>query len=152
MPRLIGVQSEGSRYLVDAYRNDEDVLTKPPAPADTVADSISASLPRDRIKAMNAVVDTDGVFMAVSDDAILAAIPAMARDTGIFVEPACAAAWAGLLTGLERGLFEPDDRVVVIATGSGLKDVPAAMAAVEAEGTVASIVDPSLAAVEAVLR
>ena len=49
MPRLIGVQSDGSRYLVDAFENDEDVLTKPPAPADTVADSISAALPRDRM-------------------------------------------------------------------------------------------------------
>jgi threonine synthase len=151
MPRLIGVQSEGSRYLVDAYRNDEDVLTKGPAPADTVADSISASLPRDRIKAMNAVVDTDGAFMAVDDDAILAAIPQMARDTGIFCEPASAAAYAGLLSGLERGLFEPDERVAVIATGSGLKDVPAAMAAVAAEGTSASVVDPRIEAVEAAL-
>ena len=151
MPRLIGVQSDGSRYLVDAFENDEDVLTKPPAPADTVADSISAALPRDRIKAMNAVRDTDGRFLAVPDEDILAAIPRMARDTGVFVEPACAAAYAGLLAGLEQGLFSDSDRVAVIATGSGLKDVPAAMKAVAAEGTAAAVVAPSIEAVEGAL-
>jgi threonine synthase len=151
MPRLIGVQSTGSRYLVDAFDNDEDVVTKPPAPADTVADSISAGLPRDRIKAMNAVKLTDGAFLAVPDDQILAAIPAMARATGIFVEPAAAAAYAGLLAAIDEGLLGAADRVVVVATGSGLKDVPAAMSAVAAEGTAATVVEPSLAAVEAAL-
>lgn len=151
MPRLIGVQSEGSRYLVDAFENDEDVLTKPPAPADTVADSISAGLPRDRIKAMNAVKETDGVFIAVSDDAILSAIPALARGAGVFAEPAGAAAYAGVLSGLEKGIFSPDDRVVVVVTGSGLKDVRSAMTAVADEGTEATVVEPSLAAVEAAI-
>jgi len=151
MPRLIGVQAEGSRYLVDAFEGDEDVVTKPPAPADTVADSISAGLPRDRIKAMNAVKGTDGAFLAVPDDDILAAIPAMARATGVFVEPAAAAAYAGLPAAIERGLLGADDRVVLVATGSGLKDVRAAMAAVKAEGTAPTLVEPSIEAVEEVL-
>ncbi|MDH3471708.1 MAG: threonine synthase [Acidimicrobiia bacterium] len=150
-PRLIGVQSEGSRYLVDAFENEEDVVDKPPAPADTVADSISAGLPRDRIKAMNAVKQTGGAFIAVPDDEILAAIPAMARSTGVFSEPASAAAYAGMLSAIERGLLTKEDRVVLIATGSGLKDVPAAMRAVQAEGTTPRVVEPSLEAVEAAL-
>ena len=58
MPKLMGVQAEGSAYLYQAWKNNEDVLTKPAIDAQTVADSISAGLPRDRLKAMAAVKDT----------------------------------------------------------------------------------------------
>lgn len=134
MPRLIGVQAEGSRYLVDAFVEGEDVLTKPAAPADTIADSISAGLPRDRLKAMRAVRATDGAFLAVSDGAILAAIPALAQGAGVFAEPAAAAAYAGLLVAVDQGVVGPDDRVVVMSTGNGLKDVPTAIRAAQTAG------------------
>jgi len=144
MPRLIGVQSAGSDFMVQAFENDEDPLTKPPIAADTVADSISADLPRDRIKAMSAVTDTGGVYLRVRDDAILAAIPELARGSGVFAEPAGAAAYAGLIEAVDRGLVTPDDRVVVLNTGSGLKDVASAMIAVERAGTVPLHVLPDL--------
>ena len=60
MPRIYGVQAAGSSYLAEAWLTGEDVVTKPPVSADTAADSISADLPRDRVKAMAAVVDTGG--------------------------------------------------------------------------------------------
>jgi threonine synthase len=144
MPRLIGVQSAGSDFMVQAFENDEDPLTKPPIQADTVADSISADLPRDRIKAMSAVTDTGGAYLRVGDDAILAAIPELARGSGVFAEPAGAAAYAGLIEAVDRGLVTPDDRVVVLNTGSGLKDVASAMIAVERAGTVPLHVLPDL--------
>ncbi len=65
MPRIYGVQAAGSDYLAQAFESGEDVLTKPPIAADTVADSISADLPRDRIKAMAAVIETDGAYLRV---------------------------------------------------------------------------------------
>ncbi len=133
-PRLLGVQAQGSRYLVDAWERGEEVLAKPPAPADTVADSISAGLPRDRVKAMAAVRETGGAFVAVGDDEILAAIPELAAATGIFAEPAAAAGYAGLKAAVARGLVGATDRVVLLATGSGLKDVPAAMQGVRQAG------------------
>jgi threonine synthase len=145
------VQAEGSSYLYQAWKDDEDVLTKAPAPADTVADSISAGLPRDRIKAMSAVRNTGGAFVAVSDDAILAAIPTMARWVGVFAEPAAAAGYAGLAKAAAEGLVGKDDRVLLLSTGSGLKDVPAAMRAVAAAGTEPLRVEPELAAVEQAL-
>ena len=143
-PRIFGVQSAGSDYLVQAFENDEDVLTKPPIVADTVADSISADLPRDRLKAMAAVKETDGAYVRVSDEEILAAIPTLARGSGVFAEPAGAAAYAGLAAARERGLVGSEDRVVVIATGSGLKDVASVMRAVEAAGTRPMRVEPNL--------
>ncbi len=127
MPRLIGVQAEGSSYLYQAWKNGEDVLTKPPVRADTVADSISAGLPRDRIKALAAVNETNGAYVSVSDEEILAAIPTMARGSGVFGEPAGAAAYAGLVRAVDDGLVSASDRIVVLNTGNGLKDVAGAM-------------------------
>ncbi len=143
-PRILGVQAAGSDYLVQAYENGEDVLTKPPIVADTVADSISADLPRDRIKAMAAVTETGGAYLRVTDDEILAAIPALARGSGVFAEPAGAAAHAGLVAAVDRGLVTAGERVVVLSTGSGLKDVAAAMRAVAAGGTEPIRIAPSL--------
>lgn len=151
MPRLIGVQAAGSAYLYEAWVNHEDVLTKPPIAAHTVADSISAGLPRDRLKAMAAVRETGGAFVRVDDADILNAIPALARGSGVFAEPAGAAAYAGLLKALNDGLVSSDERIVVVNTGNGLKDVSGAMKSVEQIGTRALTVEKSLDAVRRAL-
>lgn len=149
MPRLIGVQAEGSSYLAQAWRGGEDVLTKPPISAHTVADSISAGLPRDRIKAMAAVTKTKGAFITVSDEEILAAIPVLARGCGVFAEPAGAAAYAGLIRAVTNKLVAPTERIVVLNTGSGLKDVASVMKGVEVVGTRPHIIPPRLNALQA---
>lgn len=152
MPRILGVQAAGSNYLAQAWAKGEDVLTKPPISPDTVADSISAALPRDRIKAMRAVTASDGAFVNVTDEAILAAIPTLASTTGVFAEPAAAASWAGVEQAVEQGLVDPEDRVVVLSTGTGLKDVPAAMRSVFAAGLEPHRVPPDVDAVAAKLE
>lgn len=149
IPRLIGVQAEGSAYLADAWRRDEDVLTKPPIAAATIADSISADLPRDRLKALRAVRASGGAFLTVTDEQILAAIPALARATGVLAEPAAAAAWAGAAVAREQGHLGADDRVVVLSTGTGLKDVPAVLRAVAGAGVRPHRIAGDLGAVEA---
>ncbi|HSJ57564.1 MAG TPA: threonine synthase [Anaerolineae bacterium] len=130
MPRIIGVQAEGSSPLVDAWERGLEGWDMQPVAAHSVADSIVAGLPRDRIKALRAVRDTGGAFLRVSDSEILAAIPALARGAGVFAEPAAAAAYAGLVKAVTEGLVGPADHVVVLATGSGLKDVASARKAV----------------------
>ena len=140
----MGVQAEGSDYMVQAWKNDEDVMTKPPIEANTVADSISAGLPRDRIKAMAAVKETDGAYLSVSDDEILRAIPDMARGIGVFGEPAGAAAYAGLKKSMELDLVSRDEVVVVLNTGNGLKDIAGAMKSIEMTGPRAHRVEPDL--------
>jgi threonine synthase len=151
VPRLMGVQATGSAYMAQAWANDEDVLTKPPIQAHTIADSISAGTPRDRIKAMAAVRETDGAYIQVSDREILAAIPALARGCGVFAEPAGAAAYAGLLKALDEELVRPDERIVVLVTGNGLKDVTSAMKSVEEVGTQPYRVSPDLEALKRVM-
>ncbi len=134
IPRLIGVQAAGSDYLVQAWESGENVATKPAIKAQTVADSISADLPRDRVKAMKAVVDTGGAFVRIEDSEILAAIPHMAAQTGVFAEPAAAAAFAGIAPALAAGHLRAGERVVVISTGTGLKDIASALRAVAERG------------------
>ncbi|MBX3059552.1 MAG: threonine synthase [Anaerolineae bacterium] len=152
MPRLIGVQAAGSNYLAEAWAKGEDVLTKPPIKAETVADSISAGLPRDRLKAMTAVTQTNGAFITVTDEEILAAIPALAQGSGVFAEPAGAAAYAGLVKAAHEGLVQPTDQIVVINTGSGLKDVAAAMKAVQGVGVRPYLIQPKLTNVKEILK
>jgi threonine synthase len=130
MPRLIGVQAAGSSPLVSAWEQGLEGWEMQPVEAHSIADSIVAGLPRDRIKALRAVRETDGAFIRVSDEQILEAIPVLAQGCGVFAEPAAAAAYAGLVQAVERGLVSPDDRIVVLATGSGLKDIASVMKAV----------------------
>ena len=151
-PRVFGVQSVGSDFMVQAFESGEDVLTKAPISATTSADSISADLPRDRIKAMAAVVETEGRYIRVTDEEIMAAIPTLARGIGVFSEPAAAASYAGLAAAASQGLVGADDRVVVLSTGSGLKDVPAVMRAVGAAGTEPIRIAPTLAALQTALQ
>jgi threonine synthase len=148
MPKLMGVQANGSAALADAWERGLDAMEIKPIETHTVADSISAGLPRDRIKALRAVRDSDGAFIRVNDDEILSAIPLLARGCGVFAEPAAAAAYAGLVKAVERGLVDPDERVVVLATGSGLKDAAAAIRSVSPAG----IVSPALADVRRAVK
>ncbi len=144
VPRLLGVQAAGSSYLAQAWERGEDVLTKPPAPAETIADGIASGLPRDRLKAMAAVTETGGAFVTVDDEEILDAIPALARASGVFGEPAAAAAYAGLIVAVEQGLVGNDDEVVVLNTGNGLKNVAAARRAAERMGAAPILISATL--------
>jgi threonine synthase len=126
LPKLMGVQAAGSAALYDAWRTNMNAMDMQPIDAQTIADSISAGLPRDRIKALAAVRETDGVYIKVSDEEILAAIPALGRGAGVFAEPAGAASYAGLVKAVADGLVSPDERIVVLVTGNGLKDVASA--------------------------
>ncbi|MCP3974587.1 MAG: threonine synthase [bacterium] len=148
MPRIYGIQAAGSDYMMRAFESGVDVATMPAINAATAADSISADLPRDRVKALAAVTETGGAYLRVEDDHILRAIPEIAAATGVFAEPAASAAYAGLEVASQQGLVGPEDHVVVISTGSGLKDVPSVLAGVSAIGAEPIRVPPSLGALE----
>lgn len=133
MPRIYGIQAAGSASLARAWEEGLHPMEMEPIEAHSVADSIVAGLPRDRIKAMRAVRESDGAYVTVSDSQILDAIPVLAQGCGVFAEPAAAAAYAGLVKAVDEGYICGDEDVVVLSTGSGLKDVASAMKAVQKE-------------------
>jgi threonine synthase len=130
IPRLIGVQAAGSSALVHAWEHGLKPEEMRPMPAETIADSISAGVPRDRAKALRAVRETQGAFIAVPDSEILASIPELARLTGVFAEPSCAAVYAGAKRAVQSGLLHIDNSVVLLMTGNGLKDIKRAQQSV----------------------
>ena len=75
----------------------------------------------------------------------------LARRTGVFAEPAGAAAYAGLVKAVKKGSVSGDEKIVVLNTGNGLKDVAGAMQAVEIAGTRPFRVKPDLAELEKVV-
>lgn len=145
LPRLVGVQAEGSAAIYNAFKTGKDVIH--PVDAKTVADSICVDLPRDGLRALKRVRQSGGYFLTVSDQEILQAIPTLGK-AGLFVEPAAAAAYAGLQAAIQQGLHQPDEPALVLCTGSGLKDVNAAMRAVEP----APIIEPTLKELKEVLH
>lgn len=121
LPLLVGVQAEGSSPLVKAFQKGAREAI--PENVQTIADSISVGLPRDQVKALRAVHQSGGKFISVSDTEIIAAQKKLPKETGIFVEPAAATAFAGLLKLHQEKKIDANDTVVVLLTGSGLKDI-----------------------------
>ena len=80
--------------------------------------------------AIRAIRDSGGRGVKISDQEIIEAIPKLARETGVFVEPAAAATYAGFLRLCERGALESDQRVILVLTGNGLKDIDSARKAI----------------------
>ena len=127
-PQMIGVQAEGAKPLVVAFETGQQV--QPMDEIQTLADGIAVGHPRDALKALRAVRDSKGKMISVSDDEILKAMKILARNTGVFAESAGAAAFAGLLHMARQEEVAPHERVAIIVTGNGLKDVDSAIRAV----------------------
>jgi threonine synthase len=144
IPRIIGVQAEGSAAISNAFHADTEMIV--PISAKTLADSISVDLPRDGVRAIRATKETGGTYVNVSDEEILKAIAELGA-LGIFAEPAGAAAYAGLVKAAGSGVVGSEDPILVLNTGSGLKDVRAALQAVQP----APIIEPTLEAVKRLL-
>jgi len=117
-----------------------------------VADSISVNVPRNGAMAVRDVRQSGGRAVVVSDEAIIAAVQELAAMTGIFAEPAAAASLAGLHAYLEEATEESahsrHEIVVLLVTGTGLKDVDAAARAAPAPIPV----EPSLHSLEEALN
>ena len=129
VPRLLAVQPEGSAAIAHAWAVGSDDAT-PASGAHSVADSLTVEAPRNARLCLRQVRDSGGGAVTVSDSEILAAIPTLASHCGVFAEPSAAATVAGLEAALAAGLVERKESVVLLVTGTGLKDVPAAAQAV----------------------
>jgi threonine synthase len=128
LPRMIGVQASGSNPVSRAFRdgsNSFDYIR----PA-TIADSISVGIPRNGLKALRTLRESQGDVVDVEDHEILNAMKLLARATGVFGEPAGVTGLAGLVKLAGEGRIEKSEKVALIVTGNGLKDIKSAMSAV----------------------
>lgn len=117
-PRMLGFQAAGAAPLVSGA---------PVARPQTVASAIRIGNPASWKTAITARDESGGSIDAVSDDEILEAYRRLARDEGIFCEPASAACVAGLLKKRRGGSEFSGQTVVCIITGNGLKDPETAL-------------------------
>ncbi len=124
MPKITGVQAEGSSPVYKAIKENSERVEF--GPANTIADSISVGAPRNWAKALRAIRKSGGTAVTVSDDEILSAIPELARSSGVFGEPAGVAGFAGFRKMALAGETAPDETVAIVVTGNGLKDIESA--------------------------
>lgn len=121
VPRLYFVQAAACAPIADAYARGDDEV-RPVEGGETVAYSIANADPPSGTRALAAARDTDGGVVAVDDEAILDAKRALAARAGLSVETASATTLAGARRLAERGEFDDQEDVVLVATGSGFKE------------------------------
>jgi threonine synthase len=139
LPRLFGYQAAGAAPIVEGH---------PVAEPETVASAIRIGNPASWTGATNAWKESNGHVDKVSDAEILAAYKLLARTDGIFVEPASAAALAGVIKADQAGLIPHGSVVSATMTGHGLKDPDNA---IKAAGFEPVIVEPRMEAVMKVI-
>ncbi len=123
IPKLAAVQASGCAPLVRAFKQGKDPFEiEPWEHPDTVAGGLADVYPWDGDAALSALKETGGSAKAVSDQAILEAQKLLASTEGIFAEPSGVASLAGLIGLVDEGVVDADELVVVLITGSGLKD------------------------------
>ena len=136
-PRMAGFQAAGAAPIVE-----NRVIPEPK----TVATAIRIGNPASWQPAVQAVRESEGWVDAVTDEEILQAYRLLAREEGVFMEPASAAAVAGLLKSAKAGRFEAGATCVLTLTGHGLKDPESALGAASRPVTVPPRLDAILGA------
>ena len=126
LPRLISVQASGCCPINRAVAEKKPWY---PMEENTLADSIAVGVPRNPDKAINAIEESNGIIVNVTDEEIMAAQKLLGMTCGVFGEPAGVTGTAGLKKACELGLIPKDATVVSIVTGNGLKDVDSAIKA-----------------------
>ena len=146
LPKLISAQAAGC-YPIN--RAVEENAPWRPMEENTLADSIAVGVPRNPDKAINAIRESKGLTVEVTDEEIMAAQRLLGTRCGIFGEPAGVTGAAGLKKLCEQGKISPDATVVSVVTGNGLKDVANAIRACGEPISVPSDMDKLLEAFEA---
>lgn len=124
LPQLIACQAEKSDAIKRAFESDGIIR---PVKANTIADSISVNFPHDGDAAVKAIKESRGFAISVSDKRIIQAIPKLARETGVFAEPAGATPLASLEKAIENNMVKEEEKIILLVTGNGLKDINSAM-------------------------
>ncbi|MEY1639945.1 threonine synthase [Tenuifilum osseticum] len=137
MPTVVAVQAAGSSNLIENIGKPDFTIK----PSNTLADSISVDIPRNFFMAQYYLLQYKGEWLSVTDDDIVNASKILARNTGIFAEPAASTAFAGMLCYQKNQKLLSKQRVVVLLTGSGLKDLKAVSSVINIPNAIDPTVD-----------
>ncbi|NQV12984.1 MAG: threonine synthase [Parcubacteria group bacterium] len=121
LPRIVGVQPEGANVVYEAYKRKSRKLKEIDKP-ETVCSAVAVSMPLDGLKLLNAIYESKGLAIQVPDGEALRAGKELANKESIFVEPSAALSVAGLKKMVKQKKIKPDETVVCLASGNGLKD------------------------------
>jgi threonine synthase len=138
-PIMRGFQAAGAAPIVTGV---------PVARPSTIATAIRIGNPASWKQAIAARDESGGAIESVTDKLILEAYRLLAREEGVFVEPASAASVAGLLQARRAGTLDAGLRVVCTVTGNGLKDPDWAISGAPAPTTIPADVDAAAAALD----
>ncbi|MBI4659608.1 MAG: threonine synthase [Verrucomicrobia bacterium] len=139
LPRMFGFQAAGAAPIVEG---------RPIEKPETIASAIRIGNPASWHGATNAIEESKGLIDKVTDEEILNAYQLLARTEGLFVEPASAAALAGVIRCAKNHLIPENSVVAATMTGHGLKDPDSAL---KTSGTEPLIVAPKKEAVMKVM-
>jgi len=145
LPRMIAVQSENAPPLLEAFRAGADRVNPVSSPSSKLS---GINVPFTGDHALAAVRDSEGSVAGITDEDALAMQRRLAREEGIWVEPAAAAPLAALPGLLAQGAIHPDERVVCLLSGAGFKDAHLA----EAEAAEIGQREPAAFDAEAILK
>lgn len=122
LPHIVAVQSTASNAIAKAFETGKFLNLDA---ATTIADSISVASPAAGRQAVMRIRESEGWCVQVSDNEIKAAQLALARDCGVFAEPAASASYAGLLKDRDSLVekFGKDVNVLCLLTGTAFKDM-----------------------------
>ncbi len=147
LPKLIGVQPEGCNVVVRAF-NSRNKRLIPVEKPDTICSAVAAGHPLDGKKILKALKDSKGAALELEDEEILETEQLLAKEEAIFVEPSGALAIAAVEKLAKKKFFKPNDVVVCVATGNGLKDPKSAVKIIPDPPTI----DPDLKEVDNYLK
>jgi threonine synthase len=119
-PRMVSVQAEGCAPIVRAFKDGAEFAT-PWENAHTISDGLRVPSAVGDFLILRAIRESKGTALAVSDNETVAAIMEIGRLEGIFVAPEAAATLVALKQMLADNLVQPDEKIVLFFTGSGLK-------------------------------
>lgn len=145
LPHMVGVQPLGCAPLVRAFeegRQPNDIL--PWEQPSTIATTKDDVFPLDGDFALVAIRDSGGVAEKVSDEEMVRFTKLIAKTEGLFVEPTAAEPVAAVQRLVAKGIINPQDTVVAVLTGNGLRDTASVQFDFSTLPVVASVGDVAL--------
>lgn len=130
LPRILGVQVEGYDALAIAFqrgiRGEQELMAilEGTPEVDTCCTKLTHKFPHDSVELLEAVDESNGAVLSLTDRDALEAMRLVGRKDGLFIEPSSALAVAGFLRSKREGLIAPGATVVSLVTGSAFRELP----------------------------